>query len=407
MLDGKVVTLELTVSQAGQRSIFSSFEAVGITSERLHTYERDLEGNISFPVSLLSAEHYQVQILIPSGQAAGLVLVQRIVGPLLESERQRYLQVPSGLPDRVSQLATELTRLATSPTAAAQAVLEYLRSSFGYALDTEMTPPGREFVDYFLFDTQKGYCTYFATTLAILLRVVGIPTRYVEGYLARSPEELDETLYLVRQSDAHAWVEAYLEPHGWVLLEPTPLYPLPDYSDRRSAREMPDLETLLASRPAMRPVLGKALLVSSLRIVVFTLIGGFLVLFVPLRIMITFRQIRRYEHSLLQLPESIAFLARFGRLLHLMALSGLAIGGGETVREFALRASANSLLEVESLKVLAENFEAVLYGNCPVVPESKIVLQRYLIFFRDSLKARHGLPAYIWSGYVVGRLRWL
>jgi len=75
------------------------------------------------------------------------------------------------------------------------------------------------FLDYFLFQSQKGYCMHFATAFVLMANEMGIPCRYVQGYLA---EKGDDGNILVRQSNAHAWAEAYIDHVGWICFEPTP-----------------------------------------------------------------------------------------------------------------------------------------------------------------------------------------
>jgi predicted site-specific integrase-resolvase len=78
-------------------------------------------------------------------------------------------------------------------------------------------------MEQFLKYDKKGYCTYFASALAIMGRISNVPTRYVEGFIL--PKEVDdEGLYEVTSDDAHAWVEVYIEEVGWMTFEPTPIY---------------------------------------------------------------------------------------------------------------------------------------------------------------------------------------
>lgn len=97
---------------------------------------------------------------------------------------------------------------------------EYLRNNFTYSLQPE-TPPNTDPIDAFLFKTKKGHCEYFATALVLMLRSRGIPARLINGFYASEWNELAE-LYVVKQSDAHAWVEAWHDDLGWLTLDPTP-----------------------------------------------------------------------------------------------------------------------------------------------------------------------------------------
>jgi len=85
-----------------------------------------------------------------------------------------------------------------------------------------MPPADRDFVDYFLFDSQTGYCTYFATAFVTMARSLDIPARYVEGFLVSGAEPDEQGFLHVRNSMGHAWAEVYLEGYGWHRFEPTP-----------------------------------------------------------------------------------------------------------------------------------------------------------------------------------------
>jgi hypothetical protein len=98
-------------------------------------------------------------------------------------------------------------------------VLDWLREEpFFYSLET--VPLGRHSADEFLFDLRVGYCEYYASAFAVLMRAAGIPARIVTGYQGGYWQESGEYL-LVRNSDAHAWVEVWLEGSGWTRVDPT------------------------------------------------------------------------------------------------------------------------------------------------------------------------------------------
>lgn len=90
-------------------------------------------------------------------------------------------------------------------------------------------PEGRNAVDYFLNESKRGYCTYFATAAAVILRCSGIPTRYCAGYVVdtslsgtQNSDYYDN--YIVMDNSAHAWVEVFISGYGWVTIDPTPGY---------------------------------------------------------------------------------------------------------------------------------------------------------------------------------------
>lgn len=132
----------------------------------------------------------------------------------------RYLQLPDTITDRTRALANEL--VASQPTVfdAASAVEQYVRTTIAYSEDIEAPPDGQDVVDYVLFDSQEGYCEYYASAMAVLLRAEGIPTRVVGGYYP-APYDADEGGNLYREKNAHLWVEVFFPEFGWIPFEPT------------------------------------------------------------------------------------------------------------------------------------------------------------------------------------------
>lgn len=170
-----------------------------------------------------------------------------------------YLQLPDGLPDRVRQLARSLTDPHEETYDKALAIERYLQGNYTYTLKPPVAGEGQDFADHFLFEGHSGYCDHFSTAMTVLLRAAGIPARWVKGFvpgeemaeeqalqllaevgagsgLAGAGGEMSgEVFYsLVRNSDAHSWVEAYIPGAGWVAFEPTP-----GFSDDGSAVRLP------------------------------------------------------------------------------------------------------------------------------------------------------------------------
>lgn len=138
-----------------------------------------------------------------------------------DTDDARYLQMPDGH-ERVVALAKKLTEGLTKPQAIVQKLTTYLRDGdrFKYSLE-QPDARGKRPLDAFLFDAKRGHCEYFATSLAIMLRAVGIPSRNVTGFYGGEYNSYGG-YYGLRQSDAHSWVEALLPEHGWITLDPTP-----------------------------------------------------------------------------------------------------------------------------------------------------------------------------------------
>ena len=135
-----------------------------------------------------------------------------------------YLQLPTSLPDRVRDLAERLTEGSDKPLDKALDIQNYLRGpEFTYSMDIEAPPVEADGVDWFLFDSKVGYSDYFGSSMAVMLRSVGVPARMAAGY---APGELNEDgQHVIRDSDSHGWVQVYFPGYGWIDFEPTPNWP--------------------------------------------------------------------------------------------------------------------------------------------------------------------------------------
>jgi protein-glutamine gamma-glutamyltransferase len=130
-----------------------------------------------------------------------------------------YRQLPR-LDPRIPRLAKQITAGNTSNYLRAKAIENYLQTQFGYTLQL----PGRAESDplaAFLFVRKKGHCEYFASSMAVMLRTLGIPARVVNGFRGGQYNDVTSS-YIVRGKDAHSWVEVYFPEYGWVTFDPTP-----------------------------------------------------------------------------------------------------------------------------------------------------------------------------------------
>ena len=162
------------------------------------------------------ANDYHVLSLVPQVTARELAEALATYPPQIEGV---YLALPIGLPQRVVELAQEVTAEAQTPYGRALALEAYLRS-FPYDLEITKPPEGRDVVDYFLFDLQRGYCDYFASAMVVMARSVGIPARLAVGY-AMGCYDPQRGAYVVTEKDGHAWPELYFPGYGWIPFEPT------------------------------------------------------------------------------------------------------------------------------------------------------------------------------------------
>lgn len=132
-----------------------------------------------------------------------------------------YLQLPN-LDPRIPELARKITANATNNYARALAIETYLRQNLGYTLELPGEEPDP--LANFLFQRKKGHCEYFASSMAVMLRTLGIPARVVNGFRGGQYNDLNQT-WIIRGRDAHSWVEVYFPEYGWVTFDPTPSAP--------------------------------------------------------------------------------------------------------------------------------------------------------------------------------------
>ena len=142
--------------------------------------------------------------------------------------RSVYLQLPAELPGRVLTVAREIGGSGTNVYQKVIKIQNYLRETYPYDPAVAPPPSGQDAVDYFLFDASGGFCTYYASAMAVMLRVEGVPARVVSGY-AMGIFDPQRGMYRVPASASHAWVEVYFPGYGWIEFEPTPAYATFDY----------------------------------------------------------------------------------------------------------------------------------------------------------------------------------
>ena len=133
--------------------------------------------------------------------------------------REMYLQLPR-LDPRIAQLAATVSVNGASKLAKARMVERYLRDNYTYTL-RQADKPVADPLATFLFDRRKGHCEYFASALAVMLRTLDIPTRVATGFEGGIYNPISGR-QLIRASDAHSWVEAWLPDRGWITLDATP-----------------------------------------------------------------------------------------------------------------------------------------------------------------------------------------
>lgn len=165
--------------------------------------------------TFLEGDRYRVYSSVPAATPSMLRSASR---EYPDGLRDRYTGLPADTPDRLAERTARITAPADNPYDAALLIERYLERTKNYSLDVER--PDGPVADAFLFEMSAGYCTYFATTMVAMLRSQGIPARLAVGYT--SGQQVDDSEWVVRGLDSHAWVEVYFPGYGWITFDPTP-----------------------------------------------------------------------------------------------------------------------------------------------------------------------------------------
>lgn len=189
------------------QAIFGPFREIGIDDDQtFHNLDRERTVTVYEGIS-------DVSVPLPTA-------LDRLTGAIPATMPERYLQLPEHLDPRIPELAHKLTDAEPSTYRRTMAIERYLTTQFGYTLQLPAQTPADPLAD-FLFHRRRGHCEYFASSMAVLLRTVGIPSRVITGFRGAQFNQYNST-YIVRARDAHSWVEAYIPGAGWTAFDPTP-----------------------------------------------------------------------------------------------------------------------------------------------------------------------------------------
>jgi transglutaminase-like putative cysteine protease len=239
--------------------------------------ERSLGGDGVIPSTVQGLYTYSIQSWAASPTLNEL---QSATSSYPEPILETYLQLPEELPARVGDLAARLTRGLSNNYEKAKRIETYLRANYPYTLDVPKAPDQRDTVDYFLFEAEGGFCSYYASAMTVMLRSIGIPARVVSGY-AMGTHDPEMAAYKVVEGDSHAWVEVYFSELGWVEFEPTANRATFPHSDQEATTETED-EPLIVLTP-------------SSQITLILIVGGAGVL--TLAVLIGIRVVKRLRHE--------------------------------------------------------------------------------------------------------------
>lgn len=299
------------------------------------------------------------------------------------SSYDRFLQLPNTLPQRVRDLAVELTKEKETVYEQIKAIEGYFsRSGFSYDKKAAAIPAeGQDYVDQFLFDTKVGYCDNFSTSMVVMLRSIGIPARWVKGFAPGNlgPQSDGVREYRVTNDNAHSWVEAYVPGTGWMEFEPTIGFSgtanidydleldtnLQEEPEQPAEQPKPQKEDQDAKKGASGLVVNFKEVWTWLKEHTYVWVGFILlvlivlvVLFVQRKTWIPKMHVRSYRKKE---ADWSTFDSSYHVLTKQLSRIGLRRRDGETLRAFAERVDA--ALETEEMKKLTSVYEQHIYSN--------------------------------------------
>lgn len=312
--------------------------------------------------------------------------------------KEAYCDIPDSVTPRMRSLAAEITQDCKNDYEKLLAIEKYLRG-YEYTLTPGDVPKGQDAVDYFLFDSGKGYCTYFASAMVLLARCEGIPARYTQGFaIDRENISISEESHISNEQ-AHAWAEAYLEGVGWVPFEPTaalgsardrfadaPKYVLPVIADREF--DYPEDDPSSDEERSGDEAKGDGGIPLYIPIIMAAL-GGIL-LIVLLYAAIRMRMfVRMYRTG----TDTDRFMLCYKMSLHLHGKNKNKLETGETADRFAQRLSlAYPVGEVSFLRI-TEVFDRIRYGGGEASPDESALAEEYLRAMFAKLREQRGRVA--------------
>nr|WP_240148879.1 DUF3488 and transglutaminase-like domain-containing protein [Halorubellus sp. JP-L1] len=191
-----------------------------------------MNGGLKSSVRFREGDRYSVVSAVPTADEETLRESDANYPSRVEA---RYTEA-QGLSDEFTTETERIVSDAESPYETAVAIEDWLESNKDYSLDVDR--PSGNVAEKFLLEMDAGYCTYYATTMVMMLRSQDIPARFAVGYTAG--QQVEDNEWVVRGSDSHAWVEVYFEDVGWVKFDPTP-------ADPRQSAEVASVQDARAS----------------------------------------------------------------------------------------------------------------------------------------------------------------
>jgi transglutaminase-like putative cysteine protease len=232
--------------------VFGGYKIISTSFPRSYVTENS-DGSWSLDEPLVEDSYYRVISEVPQPTTSQL---QNAGTDYPAEVEQRFLQLPGDTPGIVAETAEKIDRDydPETPYETARAIERYLIYDGGFVYDLDASyRRADKAIEEFLGDDKQGFCTQFATSMALLLREGGVPSRVVYGSTAGQEDEPGE--YVVTGSNMHTWVEAYFPGVGWYPFDPTPGFSMPVAMEANAPRPATSVNTqqgILPNNPGER-----------------------------------------------------------------------------------------------------------------------------------------------------------
>ncbi|ADU31125.1 transglutaminaseTgpA domain-containing protein [Evansella cellulosilytica] len=306
----------------------------------------------------------------------------------LPKELEPYVQLPENIPERVFDLLNQITEGEENIYDQVKAIEQYLKNTYSYENNpNDSLGESDDFVDRFLFEIEEGYCDYFSTSMVVLTRGLGIPSRWVKGFTQGvldedpyinylNPHSRGEGTYQVNNSHAHSWVEVYFEGYGWIPFEPTPNFSLPiispELEESTSNNEQNNLDDEDGTGEMREELLTK-------RHFIFIA----LLITIVISILLFRRQLRYFIKRVIKRKGKTTRAIvkyEFERLMDYGILQGYNHYKDDTFESMVHRWSMQNPILEEEFNSLRNTFEKAMYSNENISTEE-------LLIFRNKVKA--------------------
>ncbi|MEK4405075.1 transglutaminase domain-containing protein [Sporosarcina sp. FSL K6-6792] len=363
----------------GMNKVYATKDVVFQYLEGAGKYSTEIEGKEGV------LDSYQVEFTEPDYSLKKLRATRMEDFSEVAEDLTQYLQLPEQLPERVEELAKNITENQESVYEKTKAIEKYFgRNGFVYTQQGVAIPKaGDDYVDQFLFDTKQGYCDNFSTSMVVMLRSIDIPARWVKGF---APGEFvlndeGEKVYQITNNEAHSWVEAYMPGIGWMPYEPTIGFSsltdieydielnlddtlTPEVKKPEQPKKEQAEKTVKADRNFKNSEIFKTMGTWIRNNMWIIGVIGLIVIFAGWRIFVSrgkwLPKVLVYVHRTKQ-EDWLTFTKRYNSLLKQLDRSGLKRATGMTLSDYAT--SVDNYFGGERMKMLTTAYEKGFYGG--------------------------------------------